>query len=369
MSDPRVRNLARILVQYSTRVQPKDRVMIRGFPLQAVAEPLIKEVVREVLRAGGYPHLRMTPKGYQSLFLREANDEQLAYIDPLTRLTAEEFEVDIRISSFTNTHAVSGQYTEKLRKIQQANTHLGQTWMERAARGEFRWVATRYPTNANAQNAEMSMPEYLDFFYKSCYADQEDPIKAWLQIQREGERIAHHLKGKNEFHFKGPDINLKMSLTDRTFIIDAGENNMPDGEIHSGPVEDSVEGWVRFSYPCIRLGTEVEGVELIFDRGKVVKASATKNEKYLLEQLDVDPGARYVGEIGLGINQAIQRFTKNMLFDEKLAGTIHLALGAGYPKTGSKNKSMIHWDMLVDMRSDSEIIADGEVIYHNGRFR
>jgi aminopeptidase len=214
----------------------------------------------------------------------------------------------------------------------------------------------------------MGMPEYLDFFFRSCFADREDPVSAWRDLSKEGQAILDLLKGKNHFEFKGPNIDLKLSLTGRSFKLASGETNMPDGEIFSGPVEDSVEGWVRFSYPCIRLGTEVEGVELTFEAGKVVHATAEKNEDFLLQQLQIDAGAQYVGELGIGLNKAIQRFTKNMLFDEKLAGTIHLALGAGYPETGSINKSAIHWDMLVDMQQDSQIYADGELIFQDGVF-
>jgi aminopeptidase len=292
----------------------------------------------------------------------------LEYINPLARLTAEEFEVDIRITSSGNTHALHGYSGQRMRKVQQAAGDMIRRWMERSATGELRWVTTRYPTEANAQDAEMSMPEYADFFYKSCYADQDDPVAAWMALRHQGQAIAEKLSGLEQFHLRGPDIDLTMSLRDRSFIMDSGQKNMPDGEIFTGPVEGSVEGWVRFSYPCIHLGTEVYGVELTFEGGKVTKASALKNQEFLLQQLGIDQGAQFIGELGIGLNQAIQRFTKNMLFDEKIAGTIHLALGAGYPETGSLNKSAIHWDMLVDMQKDAEIIADGEIIYKDGVF-
>jgi aminopeptidase len=342
--------------------------MIRGFPLEPVAEPLVKEVIREVLRAGGYPHLRMTPSGYLPLYLSEASDDQLEYLDPMARMAAEEFEVDIRITSSSNTRSLSGRLGERLTKSQQAARNIIQRWVERSASGELRWVTTRYPTSANAQDAEMSLPEYLDFFYHSCYADQADPVAAWMQLQQEGQAIVEKLGGMQRFHLLGPDIDLELSLAERSFIVAAGQSNIPDGEIFTAPVEESVQGWVRFTYPCIQLGTEVDGVELSFDSGRVVKAIAEKNQAFLLQQLDVDEGARFIGELGIGLNQAIQRFTKNMLFDEKIAGTLHLALGAGYPETGSRNKSVIHWDMLVDMRDGGEIIADDEIIYKDGRF-
>ncbi|TFH34837.1 MAG: aminopeptidase [Anaerolineales bacterium] len=368
IADSRIQNLAKILVHYSTQVQAKDRVMIRGFPLEPSAEPLVMEVVREVLRAGGYPHLRMTPSGYMQMCLSEASDHQLEYIDPLTRMTAEDFEVDIRITSTSNTRGLGSRHSQKMQIAQKATRDLIRRWMQRSAAGELRWVATRYPTNANAQDAEMSLPAYLDFFYRSCFADQDDPVTAWKEIERKGHSILERLRGRQHYHLRGPDIDLKMSLAERTLIVDAGQNNIPDGEIFTGPVEDSVEGWVRFSYPCIRLGTEVDGVELTFKAGKVIQATATKNEAFLLQQLDLDAGARVIGELGIGLNHMIQRFTKNMLFDEKIAGTIHLALGAGYPESGSLNTSVIHWDMLVDMRHGGQITADDELIYENGAF-
>lgn len=177
------------------------------------------------------------------------------------------------------------------------------------------------------------------------------------------------LSGKDEVVVKGPNVDLKLSIKGRNFINSDGKTNMPSGEIFTGPVEDSVEGWVRFTYPAIRLGREVEGIELKFEKGKVVEATAEKNEPFLLEMLEVDEGARYVGEFAIGTNKRINRFIKNMLFDEKTGGTIHMALGAGYPQTGSVNKSGIHWDMICDMRDGGQIYVDGELFYEAGEFK
>ena len=183
------------------------------------------------------------------------------------------------------------------------------------------------------------------------------------------QQLVDWLKGKDRVHVRGPHIDLTLSIAGRTFINSDGKRNMPSGEIFTGPVEDSVNGWVRFTYPAIRGGREVEGVEFEFVDGKVVRASADKNEEYLISQLDSDEGARYLGEFAVGTNYQIQRFTKSILFDEKIGGTVHMAVGAGYPETGSRNRSSVHWDFICDMREDSEILVDGELFYRNGEFQ
>ncbi len=368
MADPRILNLAKILIRYSTRVQPGDRVAIRGFPLEPQAAPLVTEIYREVLRAGGYPHTLIDLPGLRTLRMREASDEQLRYISPFIRMVMEEFEVEIRLTSLSNTRSMSNVPPERLNIVRDAYKELVQTWFQRSAEGHLRWVATRFPTNALAQEAEMSLREFEDFFYSSCFADCEDPIGEWQAMRQEQERIAQLLEGKRHLELRGPDIDLRLSIEGRRFIPCAGESNMPDGEIFTGPVEDSADGWVRFSYPCIYQGYAVEGVELKFEAGKVVEARAQKNEAFLHQTLRADAGAAYLGELGIGTNPNIQTFTGVMLFDEKMAGTLHLALGAGYPESGSRNQSSIHWDMLVNMREGGEILADGERIYESGRF-
>jgi aminopeptidase len=215
----------------------------------------------------------------------------------------------------------------------------------------------------------MSVSEYEDFVYAATFADQADPVARWHAVHDRQQELVEWLAGKNDVQVKGPNIDLTLSISGRTFVNSDGKHNMPSGEIFTGPVEDSVNGWVRFSYPAIRDGREVEGVELEFKDGKVVRASAEKNEDYLIRQLDTDAGARFLGEFAVGTNYQIQRFTKSILFDEKIGGTVHMAVGAGYPETGSKNKSSVHWDFICDMREDSEIIVDGELFYRNGQFQ
>ena len=246
---------------------------------------------------------------------------------------------------------------------------LLQSQFERGAAGEFKWVTTLFPTLGLAQDAEMSLEDFEDFVYRACHVDGDgDPIAYWRAQDAEAARLVGALRGHDRVEIHGPRCDLKLSVRDRTFIGSTGIHNMPDGEVFTGPVEASAEGWVSFDFPAVHEGREVQGVELTFRQGRVAEAKAAKNEAYLLEMLDADPGARYLGEFGVGTNAEIDHFTRNILFDEKIGGTIHLALGSGYPDTGSHNRSSIHWDMLCDLRQGGTIVMDGETVYQDGRF-
>jgi aminopeptidase len=218
--------------------------------------------------------------------------------------------------------------------------------------------------------AEIGYGAYQDFFYRACHATEAtlDPVAYWQEIERQQRGFIERFEGHDQIELRGPYVDLRLSIKDRRFKNACGLNNLPDGEIYTGPVEESAQGWVRYTYPAVYQGRVVEGIELAFERGKVVKAGANKNEVFLLQMLDTDPGARYIGEFAIGTNFEIDRFTHNILLDEKIGGSFHMALGAGYPETGSRNKSIIHWDMICDLRADSEILVDGEVVYRNGGF-
>ncbi|HEY75682.1 MAG TPA: aminopeptidase [Thermoflexia bacterium] len=365
MGDPRVERLAAVLVRYSTHIEPGDLVLIRGMP---AAEPLLLAVYEEVLKAGGHPHLQVGLSGVEEAFFRLASDEQLEFISPLQKMIIEEFDALISVRSHTNTRELSGIDPARQRRHNKAMAPLMKTYMQRGATGELKWVGTLYPTPAYAQEADMSLRDYEDFVYRACFCDQEDPVARWQEVHDMQQRLVEWLRGKKEVKIKGPNADLTLSIEGRVFINSDGHHNMPSGEIFTGPVEDSAEGWVRFTYPAITGGREVEGIELWFEKGRVVKATAEKNEEYLLQMLDTDPGARYLGEFAIGTNNGIQRFTKNILFDEKIGGSFHLAVGAGYPETGSKNESAIHWDMICDMRDGGEIYVDGELFYRSGEF-
>lgn len=365
MADPRVERLAATLVNYSTRVQPGDHVAIYGAP---VAAPLIRAVFHEVMRAGGHPYTFVSLPGLVEIYFEEANDDHLAHVSRVEQMVRSDFEALIAIRSESNTRALTNVPPEKQAARARANAEMMKVFMQRSASGDFKWCATLYPTHAYAQDAEMSLSDFEDFVYRACFADHEDPAAKWQAVHDEQQKLVDWLAGKKDVRVTGPNVDLHLSIEGRTFINSDGQRNMPSGEIFTGPVEDSVEGWVRFTYPAVTQGREVEGVELTFEGGRVVKATAEKNEGFLLAQLDADVGGRTLGEFAIGTNDGIDRFVKNILFDEKIGGTIHMAVGAGYPETGSRNESAIHWDFICDMRDGGEIVVDGELFYRSGEF-
>jgi aminopeptidase len=366
MTDYRVENLAKTLVDYSIQVKPQDWVLVQG---NVLALPLVNEVVRFILRAGGNPNVLLDSDGTNEVILKESSEEQLQWISPIEKMVLENVDATINLRASSNTRALSGVDPRKQRLRQTSRRELMQTYMQRAAQGKLRWVLTNYPCPAYAQDADMSLGEYEDFVYAATFADQEDPVKCWQDVHDNQQRIVDWLKGKKQVVVHGPNSDLTLSIAGRTFINSDGKRNMPSGEIFTGPVEDSVNGWVRFTYPAITGGREVEGVEFVFKEGKVVQASAKKNEEYLLTLLDSDPGARYLGEFAIGTNYGIKHFTRSILFDEKIGGSFHMAVGSGYPETGSRNQSSIHWDFICDLRDNSEILVDGELFYKNGEFQ
>lgn len=366
MKDTRVENLAKILVHYSIDVKPNDWVVITT---SVDAFPLAKEVLRYVLRAGGNPSILLDSDDLREVILKESSDDQLQWISPIENLMYKDIDAIIRLRAPQNTRTLTGIDPQKQRLHKIARRELMETYMRRSAEGSLRWVITVHPCRALAQEADMSLEEYENFVFAATFADQEDPIGAWQKVHDDQQRLVDWLDGKKEVVVRGPNSDLSLSIDGRVFINSDGKRNMPSGEIFTGPVEDSVNGWVRFTYPAITEGREVEGVRLEFEHGKVVKATAEKNEEYLLTMLDSDEGARYLGEFAIGTNYGIKQFTKSILFDEKIGGSIHMAVGAGYPETGSKNKSSIHWDFICDMRDDSEILVDGQLFYKNGQFQ
>jgi aminopeptidase len=365
MADLRVEKLADLLVNYSIEVRPGDKVLIQG---ESLAEPLIRATYGKVLEAGGHPMTLVSLPGITEVFFRYASDEQLRYVHEPLKLIYETYDARIRIIAESNTKELSGVDPAKMVVRDQAHTELMKIFMERSASKELRWVVAPFPTNAYAQDADMSLSQYEDFVYDACMPVLDDPVGYWREFEAWQQKIVDWLATKDRIHVIGPETDLQLSIAGRTFYNSAGKHNVPDGEVFTGPVEDSVEGHVYFSYPAIHMGREVIGIRLWFEKGKVVKASAEKNEDFLLQTLDTDEGARYVGEFAIGTNEAITCFTRQILFDEKINGSFHMALGAGYPETGSKNKSAIHWDMICGLGDGGEIWADGELLYKNGEF-
>jgi aminopeptidase len=365
MSDPRIEKLAKVLAHYSLKIKRGDLVRIAG---PALAEPLMRAMFAEALDAGAYPFGRVMLQGQEELYYRRASDDQLKFVSEIDRLEMERVEATLTILGKWNTRELTSVDPQRIRLRREATRELQHRFLERAAKGELRWCGTQYPTHAEAQDAEMSLSEYEDFVFTAGLLDRPDPVAAWENVRGEQDRITRFLGEKKSLKIKGPDVDLAISVAGRTWVNAAGEYNFPDGEVFTGPVEDSVNGRVRFTYPGIYGGREVEGVELLFEQGKVTQARATKGEDFLHSMLDIDQGARFLGEFAFGLNYNIQQFTRNILFDEKIGGTLHMALGLGYPETGSKNVSGLHWDLICDLRNGAEVTADGELIYRNGRF-
>ena len=365
MRDPRIANLARILVGYSTEVGEGDTVVIDG---ESPAEPLLAAIYEEVLKGGGHPMLQMSLSGQDAAYYKYASDSQLEWISPISRWTVEEADVRISVGASTNPRSLSAVPPERQQRRSQATGALMGRAMERSAEGSFRWVYTLFPTDAYASEAEMSLSDYEDFYFASCLAVDGDPLSNWKQASEETKRLAEWIGGREEVHVTAPGTDIKLGIEGRTFIPSAGKHNMPDGEFFTGPVEDSVEGEVTFHLPAVVRGREVSGVRLHFDGGKVTDASAERGEEYLIKLLDTDQGARSLGELGIGTNYGIDRGTREVLLDEKIGGTVHMALGRSYPETGGVNESAVHEDLVCDLRQGGRVTVDGEELQVDGKF-
>lgn len=362
MTDPRIQKLAEVLIHYSLEVKPGQQVSIRTGPL---ADELTLAALAEVVKAGAHVFIQNSVPGADEIFYQYASDAQLDYVSPVRKLILETFDAFLAIGSEYNTRALSGIDPQKIARATRASAPLNQMFMERSARLEMRWCYTEFPTQASAQEADMGLFDYREFVFGAGLLNDPDPVARWREEGLRQQKLIDWMAGKDRVEIKGANVDLSLSIKGRTFKEADGKYNFPDGEIFTGPVESSANGWIRFGYPGIYAGQEVTDIELWFEDGKVVKEQAAKNQALLTSLLDSDAGARYLGEWGIGTNYGIQRFTKNMLFDEKIGGTIHLAVGASYPETGGKNESGLHWDMLCDMQ-ESEIRVDGELFYKDG---
>jgi aminopeptidase len=363
--DPRVSNLARTLVQHSTRVKEGDVCTVEG---EAAAEPLLQAVYEEVLKAGGNPIVQMAMEDQLTLYFEHASDKQLEWISPVSEWAVENADVRIAVMASQNTRALSRVPPERQTKRQAATQGLMKRAMERSAAGSYRWALTLFPTHAYASEAGLSLAAYEDFYYGACLADDDDPVGAWKRQSEETERLKDWIEGRSEVHVTSEGTDLRLGIEGRTFIAAGGKHNMPDGEFFTGPVEESAEGEIKFHLPATYAGREVSGGRLRFEGGKVIDASAEKGEDFLVEMLDTDEGARRLGELGIGTNYGITDGTGEILLDEKIGGTVHLAIGRSYPETGGVNESAIHWDMICDLRRGGRIEVDGETLQRDGRF-
>jgi len=385
MRDPRHAKLADVIVRYSTRVKPGDLVCIVSDP---VAMPLIVATYEAVLRAGGNPYWQPRSELLDEAKVTLGSKEQLTYLNPLQMDQVEKIDVHIGFWAEQNTKAMSRIDPSRVAMMQAARKPISKRFLERAALamenkpGGLRWCGTQYPTLASAQDAEMSLSQYEDFVFGAGLLDHPDPLAAWEAIHVRQERVREYLQTVTELTFKVPPhaghdgTNLVVNVDPKRsrWINCAGHENFPDGEVFTGP--QGVDGHVNYSFPAVYQGREVHGVRLAFKGGRVVDASAKKNEEFLIKMLDQDAGARNLGEIAVGTNYSIKEFSRNTLFDEKIGGTFHAAVGAGYPESGSANESGLHWDMVCDLRNDGpiaglpggEIAGDGKVFHRNGRF-
>jgi aminopeptidase len=365
MHDVRIDRLAQVLVNYSLAAEPNQLFRIVA---PTAAAPLVRAVYREAMRAGTNPLMRLTLDGLDEIFYKNANDDQLTYVPQLARDEIETVDLHLSILADENTRALSGVDAKLVAKRRAAMSPISKRMMERSADGSFRWCLTLFPTAAQAQEADMSLSDYADFVFAAGKLDHEDPVAAWQAQRAEQERIIDRLKIANQIRIVGPGTDLTYAVSGRTWVNCAGDRNFPDGEVFTGPEEQKTNGFITYSFPAIYMGREVSGIRLEFVDGKVVKATADKGEDLLHSLLDMDDGARRLGEVAFGTNYGIQRFSRNILFDEKIGGTVHLALGAAYPETGCTNQSALHWDMICDLRSGGEVFADGALIHKDGKF-
>ncbi|MBY0313200.1 MAG: aminopeptidase [Phycisphaerales bacterium] len=385
MRDPRLDKLADVLVRYSTKVKKGDLVCVTSDP---VAMPLVEATFEAVLRAGGNPFYVPRSESLQEILLSQGSQEQIQYCSPIDLHRVEKIDVQIGFWAEVNTKYLSTVDPKRVASHQAARKPWFKVFMERAAKshepGGLRWVGTQYPTTGSAQDAEMSLRQYEDFVFRAGLLHLPDPVGAWTKVFENQQRVADYLTGKKALHFRVPPhkghdgTDLRVDVSKATWVNCGGLENFPDGEVFAGPTLPSlggfgVEGHVNYSFPAVYQGREVEGVRLAFKGGRVVDASARKNEKFLLDMLDQDAGARNLGEIAIGTNYGITDFSRNTLFDEKIGGTFHAAVGAGYPESGSNNESGLHWDMVCDLRvrnghPGGTISADGEVFHKDGNF-
>ena len=348
---------ARLLTGYCLDVQPGQVVSVRSTTLAA---PLLLALQAEILGRGAWPLLRPALPGEGEGWWAAAPDEHLDGFAPADLREAEETDASIAIQAPENTTALAGVDPARIARSARARAPIREAAMRR------RWCATLWPTPAGAQRAGMGTTQFAGFVRRATFLDRDDPAAAWGELRALQDRLIERLSRASELHIEADGTDLRLSVAGRTWINSDGKRNMPSGEVFTGPLEDSAEGRIRFTIPSSPRGVEVAGIELEFREGRVVDARADRGQEYLLATLDTDPGARLLGEIGIGTNTGIDRPTGAILFDEKIGGTVHLALGRSYPETGATNESAVHWDMICDLRAGGRLTADGDVIQQDG---
>jgi aminopeptidase len=365
VADTALRKLADVVVGYSTAVGPGDVVRIEGHP---TTTPLILELYRAAVRAGGYPAAQLVVDEAVETLLAEGSDEQVEWVPIDVRWNVEHDEVWIALDGPENTKHLSGADPARMARRAKAREPYQARYLERFGSGEFRWVLCAYPSQAAAQEAGMSVSEFEALLHRAAFLAADDPVAEWKAFGERLDTIGSFLDSVTQLRVVAEDTDLSLDVGGRTWIRSSGKTNLPDGEIFTGPVETSVEGTIRFGFPAVIRGRQVDDVRLRFERGEVVEATAARGEEFLREMIGMDDGARRVGEFAFGLNDALAEHTGSVLLDEKIGGSVHLALGHSVVGTGGENVSALHWDMVCDLRPGSEVYADGELVYRDGRF-
>jgi aminopeptidase len=365
MQDIRIERWAYTIVHYCLYLKPGDIVTIQATP---VAAPLIEAVYREALHVGAHPIPVLQMESLNEILLREGSDEQLTWLPPTSDVLAHQANARLSIHSSANTKALSMVDPARSAKGRQPARALSDLYRQREQAGDFRWCLTLYPTNGFAQDANMSLHDFEEFVFETCFLNDPDPIARWKELAAKQQSLVDWLKGREKVHIVGPGTDLTLAIKDRIFINSDGKRNFPSGEVFTSPIEESANGVIQYDIPSAYDGRAVEGVRLVFHNGKVTEASARQGQDYLLHMLELDKGARYLGEFAFGNNKGVTRGTKNILFDEKMGGTVHLALGASYPETGGVNQSALHWDMVCDLRQAGEVWVDDTLFLKDGDF-
>ena len=363
--DTRIKKLAEILVRYSVKLKKNQLVKIQG---ERAGLPLMIAVYEEAVRIGAHPYTVIKIPENEEILYKHADKQQLQYVSPIVRLEVNKIDALIHIWASDNTRYLAGVDPKRLALGRAASKPIMQRFFKRIGEGSVKWVGTQFPTLADAQEADMSLTDYEDFVYSAGHVNDRDPVRHWKKVEKEQMRLVRILNRIDRLHIQAPGTDLKLRVKGRKWVSCHGTENFPDGEIFTSPIEDSAQGVINFDYPASYMGRQVPNVRLEFKKGMVVAESADNNLDFLKAMLNTDKQARRVGEIAIGTNYNIKRFTRNTLFDEKIGGTCHMAVGASIPEAGGKNKSAIHWDMVRDLKKGGEIKADGKVIYHNGKF-
>ena len=355
---------AELLLDYCLEIREGNKLYIKSTTL---AEPLLRELYREGTRRGAHVVIDMSFAGQNKIFMDLANDDQLGFASPNYVEAMHEFDAFLVVRAPFNLSEDQNIDPEKRKTRSLALKGLNQAYFNRTASGDLARSLCQYPTQASAQAAGMSLEEYRDFVFKACNLDKEDPKSAWLEVRKNQQAIVDHLNSADVVRYVGEGTDISFSVKDRVWMNSDGRTNMPSGEVFTGPIEDSVNGHVYFKYPSIYRGTEVSGISLEVKDGNVVKWSAEKGGEILDQVFNIE-GARRFGEVAIGTNYNIQKATKNILFDEKIGGTVHMAVGQSYKQTGGINQSPIHWDMIAEMKNGGQIYTDSQLIYENGKF-